>query len=131
MPDQQTGRNDAHFHWQEGMKFAHEGIKSVMLLNGVSTVSVLTFIGNTYDGDDKLVYAMMCFALGSFFGPVSFLFAYLSQLQYGNGTFTSAAKFHWGTYFCIVFGLILFLAGVVLAGKSFTQLGQSFIYLEG
>lgn len=106
------------------MKFAHEGIKSLMLLNGAATISVLTFIGNTRDGDDRLVYAMFCFALGALFGPVSFLFAYLTQLQYGNGNFGAASKLHRATYFCIFVGICLFLAGVVLAGLSFIQLGQ-------
>ncbi len=106
------------------MKFAHEGIKPMMLLNGVATISILTFIGNAKDGDDRLVYSMFCFALGALLGPISFLFAYLMQLQYGNDSFGPAWKFHSATYVCIFAGIILFLAGVVLAGCSFIQIEQ-------
>ncbi|MDA7427539.1 hypothetical protein PGB28_03640 [Primorskyibacter aestuariivivens] len=106
------------------MKYAHEGIKSLMLLNGVSTISVLTFVGNTSNGDDVLVYAMFCFALGALSGPMAFLFAYLTQLQYGNENFDLALRFHNSTYACIAFGVVLFLFGIALAGCSFIQLGQ-------
>ncbi|WP_132949877.1 hypothetical protein [Rhodovulum bhavnagarense] len=125
MLDQTTAENASRFHWHEGMKFAHEGIKSLMLLNGASTVSVLTFVGNTNEGDDRLVYAMACFALGALCGPVSFLFAYLTQLQYGNDNFGAAWKHHWATYLFIFSGICLFLCGVALAGLSFLQLEQA------
>ena len=116
--------DESKFHWQEGMRFVHEGIKSLMLLNGAATISILTFIGNTNDGDDKLVYSMFFFALGALSGPISFLFAYLTQLQYGNGDFVAAWKLHRWTYFCIFVGVSFFLLGVFVAGLSFIQLGQ-------
>jgi hypothetical protein len=110
------------FHWGEGLKFATEGIKGFFLLNGAAAISILTFIGNANNGDDKLVYAMFCFALGALIGPVSFLFAYLTQLQYGNQNFTSALRYHNVTYASIILGMLFFLAGVVLAGYSFIQI---------
>ena len=106
------------------MKFAHEGIKSLMLLNGAATISVLTFIGNTNDRDVSLVYAMFCFAIGSLCGPIAYLLAYLTQLNYGKENNGPAWNFHRVTYFCIGVGVCLFIAGVVLAGLSFIEHGQ-------
>lgn len=112
------------FHWAEGIKFANEGIKGFFLLNGAATIAILSFIGNTQSGDDRLVWAMFCFALGALFAPIAFSFAYLTQLKYGNSSFSVALKFHWTTYLCILAAMLLFLAGVALAGCAFLELNQ-------
>lgn len=65
------------YHWTEGMKFAHEGIKTLFLLNGAATVSILTFIGNTRTDATNLAYPLICYAFGAATGPLAFLFAYL------------------------------------------------------
>lgn len=104
------------FHWAEGIKYASEAIKTLFLLNGAATVSILTFIGNAGVGDNKLVYATFCFALGAFMGPVAYTVAYLTQLQYGNNRYGAAGKFHQKTYLVIAFGCLLFLAGIIFAG---------------
>ena len=106
----------AKFHWGEGLKYVTEGIKAFFLLNGAATISVLTFLGNSRNGDDRLVYSMICFALGAVMGPIAFLFAYLTQLQYGNQNHAPAWRFHIATYVSIVAGIIFFLVGLVLAG---------------
>ncbi len=54
--------DNSRYHWTEGMKFAHEGIKTLCLPNGAATVSVLTFIGDTKSDVSNLhthSYAML------------------------------------------------------------------------
>ena len=121
---------ETKFHWAEGMKYALEGIKTLFLLNGAATVSILTFIGNTKDNSDQLIYSMICFAFGAATGPVSLFLAYLAQLKYGNAAmnysdsdigWSEASKLHNWTYVSIGVGLFLFLLGVILAGCSLKQ----------
>ena len=107
--------DQAKFHWGEGLKYVTEGIKAFVLLNGAATISMLTFLGNARNSDDKLVYSMLCFAVGALMGPIAFLFAYLTQLQYGNQSHERAWQFHRLTYLSIIGGIIFFLIGVVFA----------------
>jgi len=113
------------FHWGEGLKYVSEGIKGLFLLNGAATIAILTFIGNASNGDDRLVYAMFFFSIGALMGPVSFFFAYLTQLQYGNLSHSGAWRFHRATYLCILIGIAVFLAGVYFAGISFIQIDKA------
>ncbi|MGC1429370.1 MAG: hypothetical protein WA822_12330 [Albidovulum sp.] len=103
------------FHWGEGLKYVTEGIKAFFLLNGAATISMLTFLGNARNGDDKLVYSMACFAIGALMGSVAFMFAYLTQLEYGNDHQVEAWRFHRATYGSVVVGILLFLVGVGFA----------------
>ena len=99
--------NDASkFHWAEGMRYAHEAIKLLFVLNGASAVAILTFIGNAKIYSDAFILSMIFFALGSVAGISSMLLAYLTQLQYGNAechdtnkaakstTWNTAQKYH-------------------------------------
>ena len=117
--------DETKFHWSEGMKFALEGIKTLFLLNGAATVSILTFIGNTNAESDELVYSMIFFAVGALTGPPAFFCAYLTQLNYGNSVrsqtvadslWASASRLHFAAYALVVLGMGLFLLGVVIAG---------------
>ena len=117
---------ETKFQWAEGMKYALEGIKAIFVLNGAATVSILTFVGNTKTKSDFLVYAMIFFAIGTLTGPVSFCFAYLTQLTYGNsfrsgGNRTSGNKFHYLTYFAVVCGMLFFICGIAFAGFGFLE----------
>lgn len=130
---------ETKFHWAEGMKYALEGMKSLLILNGAATLSVLTFVGNSKrseDGNiylfqtDILVYSMVCFALGAVTGPIVLFLAYITQLQYGNsgrnlfdvkGYWTKGVLWHYLAYAVFVGGILLFLGGVVLAGCAFKQ----------
>jgi hypothetical protein len=75
---------DAKWHWGEGTEYAIEGDKSILILNGAASVSVLTFIGNMKLHPDYLIYAMISFAVGALFSVLIFVFAYAAQLSYGN-----------------------------------------------
>ena len=124
-PSEKSDLSDAaRFHWAEGMKYVAEGLRALFLLNGAATISVLTFIGNTNAGDDRLVYSMFSFALAALFGPISFIFSYLTQLNYGNRNTSSAWKFHNWTYCCIGISILLFLVGVIFAGLAFLEIGS-------
>jgi uncharacterized protein YqgC (DUF456 family) len=116
--------DDARWHWGEGMKYALEGIKTLFFLNGAASVSILTFIGNMNAHSECLVYSMVCFAFGAASTTLTMLFAYLTQLQYGNSYHGRAKWWHYGTYACAILGLFLFLAGVVLAARGLLRLPQ-------
>lgn len=97
------------------MKFVAEGIKGIFLLNGAATIAVLSFVGNTQLNSRFLVFAMIVYSLGAMIGPVSFLFAYLTQLRYGNGQFDAAWTMHKWTYLFVGLGIILFVIATALA----------------
>ena len=52
MSDKNPASHDEHqkWHWAEGNKYAIEGIKTLLLLNGGSAVALLAFIGNWKEG---------------------------------------------------------------------------------
>jgi hypothetical protein len=112
---------DAKFHWQEGMKYVAEALKGSLLLNGAAAVSTLTFLGNSKSGDDRLVFAMVFFAFGAVLSPVSFAFAYLTQLQYGNSNHDVAVRLHWATYVVFLLALVSFGSGVCFAARAFLE----------
>jgi hypothetical protein len=114
--------DDSKFHWAEGMKYVAEALKGALLLNGAAAVSTLTFLGNSNLADDRLVYAMIFFALGAVFSPISFAFAYVTQLQYGNSNHSAARIFHWLTYLSFLIAILLFGSGVCFAARAFLAL---------
>jgi hypothetical protein len=102
------------------MKHVVEGIKSVFLLNGATSISMLTFMGNTKIATGQLIIGLLSFSLGALSGPIAFFFAYLTQLQYGNaarsgGSWGTASKFHNATYATVAIGMILFIVGIAFA----------------
>jgi hypothetical protein len=114
--------DNSTWHWGEGMKYALEGFKTILILNGAASVSILTFIGNMKVHSKPLVYSMVCFACGAASAALTFLFAYLTQLHYGNSDHQSALKWHYSTYACTLLGLLLFLLGVLFAAYGLLQL---------
>jgi len=113
---------DAKWHWGEGMKYALEGIKTIFIVNGAASVSILTFIGNMKAHSRLLVFSMVCFAFGAASAVFTMLCAYLAQLYYGNSHHRRATSWHYGTYACGIAGLFLFLAGVLLVAFGLLQL---------
>ena len=116
--------DEAKWHWAEGMKFALEGVKLLFILNGAASVSILTFIGNMRAGSLQLVWAMLCFALGAGSTVPAMIFAYLTQLQYGNASqnqaegmllWREAGKRHYAAYAFMLLGLLCFVVGAILA----------------
>jgi hypothetical protein len=125
---------DAKWHWGEGMKYALEGIKMIYIINGAAALSVLTFVGNIKLHSGYLVSAMLVFSFGTLSGAPSMLFAYLTQLYYGNSDALTndqelsrrqrmlASRWHICTYVSVIVGLLLFLTGASLAAHGLYQL---------
>jgi hypothetical protein len=111
--------DDSKFQWAEGMKYGAEALKGSLLLNGAAAVSTLTFLGNAKSADDRLVYAMILFAVGAVFSPLSFASAYYTQLQYGNFNHSAAAIFHWLTFIFFFLAIVSFGSGVYFAARAF------------
>jgi hypothetical protein len=65
----------SEWHWQQGTKFAIEGIKTSLLLNGAAAIALMTF-ANAHQVSASLIRAIAVFAMGaavssSFFCGVS------------------------------------------------------------
>jgi hypothetical protein len=67
-----------------GATYAREAGKSLVLINGVAAISVLTFIGNHPVKSFGIVRAIIMFFSGSLVGVVFFGTAFAAQLSYGN-----------------------------------------------
>jgi hypothetical protein len=116
--------SEARWHWAEGIKFALEGVKLLFILNGAASVSILTFIGHMRSGSGFLVGSLIAFAIGAASVIPAMVFAYLTQLHYGNAahstpysvsTWRSAVRFHYWAYAFMGLGLLCFLIGSGLA----------------
>lgn len=118
--------DSSKFHWEQGNKNAIEGIKLLFILNGASAVAILTFVGNAKMYSDAFVFSMVFFALGAVTGIVTMIFAYLTNLHYGNAEASSAPnaretaggtalKWHNATYVCAGLGILFFMFGVGFA----------------
>jgi hypothetical protein len=121
---------EAKWHWAEGMKYAIEGIKLLFVLNGAACVSILTFIGNVRTGSGLLIWSMVSFGMGAAMTAPTMIFAYLTQLYYGNasigeendpGVWRGAVRCHYTAYIFMALSLLFFLAGVGLAASRLTR----------
>jgi hypothetical protein len=124
MPSATHPSDDAKWHWGEGNKYAIEGVKSMLILNGAASVSVLTFIGSMKPKlhPGYLIFSMVSFALGALFAVLIFVSAYLTQLFYGNDRWSLARKLHISTYLVLILSVASFVGGIGLAAKGFFQL---------
>lgn len=128
-----SSSDEAKWHWAEGMKYALEGIKLLFVLNGAAAVSILTFVGNAKAGSNLLVSAMLCFAFGAATTVVVMLFAYFTQLNYGNASldqsaaqplWEAAVRKHNRAYLFIGLSLLCFLVGVCLAAGGLMHVSR-------
>jgi hypothetical protein len=105
---------DAQWHWQEGNKYALEGIKTLVLLNGGAAVALLTFLGNKGIGQSvpSLAWTLVSFGLGTMLGASTFVCAYLAQLQYGARRHESASFWHHMGYVAVGVSMLSFLVGL-------------------
>src|SRR5262249_21037808 len=105
--------DDTKWHWQEGNKYAVEGIKTLLLLNGAPALGLLTFAGG-HPGV-SVGFPLLCFGLGALFAGLVFIFAYTTQLYYGNKNWPRANIFHTVTYILILASVIGFVGGLFSA----------------
>jgi hypothetical protein len=122
---------EAKWHWAEGMKFALEGVKLLFILNGAASVSILTFIGNMRVGSSQLVWALLSFAFGAAATVPAMIFAYLTQLHYGNASqdqmhgeelWHSAGRRHYAAYAFMLLGILCFVVGAIFAACGLIHL---------
>jgi hypothetical protein len=73
----------SEWHWEQGTKFAIEGIKTSLLLNGAAAIALMTF-ANTHTVSGGVKCAISLFALGAMFSTIAFVAAYITQLKFGN-----------------------------------------------
>jgi hypothetical protein len=113
---------ETKFHWSEGMKYAADGIKSFFFLNGAAAISILTFVGNTTHSDTEsryLAWGLLFYAVGAVMASSAYMFAYLTELNYGNRNEKGAGLFHKATYAVIFFSFVFFAIGTGLASFAF------------
>jgi hypothetical protein len=72
------------WHWEQGNKYAVEGIKTTLLLNGTAAIALMTFATNTQRFSSLLLCPLLSFAGGAMFSVFAFVAAYMAQLVYGN-----------------------------------------------
>jgi hypothetical protein len=116
-----TENDERKWHWQEGNKYAIEGIKTLLLLNGGAAVALLAFIGNweTTSGPRPLIgSALVCFGVGAFFAALGFIGAYLTQLNYGSNKWPVGQRWHIATYLPVLVSALAFCAGLFFAWRN-------------
>lgn len=111
---------DAQWHLEQGIKFAHEGIKVLLALNGGAAIAILTFAGHAKGllAINRIGYALLSFGAGALFAGIVFVTAYLTQLSYGNSNWPRALPFHYLSYGVVVLSIISFIAGLNFAYNS-------------
>ena len=117
-------------HWTEGHKYAVEGIKVLLALNGGAAVAVLTFAGHVPDlRTAGMRNAILAFGIGALISAFAFLCGYLASLAYGNRETTTdpasgaryniqALAWHYVGYALFFLAAALFVAGLVIAACS-------------
>lgn len=112
---------DQEWHWGEGTKYAIEGMKALLLLNGGAAIALLTFIGNRAPAAAvKPIIAaavgnsLLSFGVGTVSAASVFILAYLTQLHYGNAS-ASAPWWHYVTYVLVVAAVAGFIIGICFA----------------
>ncbi len=111
--------DDQKFHWDKGMEFVADGIKALFILNGGASVALLTFLGSKTEFSALLVFSLPLFALGALSACFCYVFAYLTQLQYGNGNFGSDNRWHLRTYWAVGASVFFFAIGMLVATLGF------------
>jgi hypothetical protein len=114
---------NAKWHWAEGNKYALEAAKAILLVNGAAAIATLTFIGNLkLQPTPALIWSMVIFAVAAVASAQLFVFAYFTQLYYGNDKQKWAVRWHTGTYILLLIIVVLFISGIACAAHGFFSL---------
>jgi hypothetical protein len=109
---------EQRWHWEQGVKFAIEGIKALILINGVAAISILTFLG--HHGTLKLFLAkiklgMIFFSFGVLSATICFILSYVVQLKYGNNFISKIPRvIHTLVYIFVFLSIVFFVCGIIL-----------------
>lgn len=119
---------ERQWHWGEGNKYALECMKAVLLLNGGGALALLTFFGGrpralTTVPSEAIGDALFSFGVGAIGSVLLFLFAYLTQLHYGNeGTQIRPGRqaiiWHNLAYVAVLIAVGGFIVGIWFARKA-------------
>lgn len=112
---------EQRYHWSEGNKYALEAMKSLLWLNGGSAAALLTLFGGTRPRQitSYFGYSITSFAVGAAFSVGLFVWAYATQLHYGNKGITKTGQWiHRGVYIVLVGALGGFLCGLGFAYEA-------------
>jgi hypothetical protein len=117
--------HDAKWHWEQGNRYAVEGIKTLLLLNGGAALALLAFEGNKAKVEhaaDQIATlvgnSMMSFGVGALAAALGFMVAYLTQLQYGNNKWKFASMLHSCAYGVLLISIFGFIAGLYFARRA-------------
>jgi hypothetical protein len=111
------------YHWSEGNKYALEAMKALLWLNGGSAAALLTLFGGARP---RLVTpdfgrSILSFAVGAALSVILFVWAYATQLHYGNKGITKLGQWiHSGAYVVLLGALAGFLCGLWFAYHAIT-----------
>jgi len=112
------------WHWEHGNRYAIEGLKVLLLLNGGAAIALLTFLGHSPDEKKALVgIALTAFAVGAALATMIFLTAYLAHFFYGNNNRDLAVKCHFASYAIFLLSMASFILGVASAYYSIAANG--------
>ena len=122
------------YNLSEAFNLARDALKSLILVNGGAVVALLTFYGSlikddfdNFEGAKCFAFAgLACFAGGLVCAILASIFAYLTQLMWGQAIDdsletqreASAERYH-----VIAMGIAVLSAGAFAAGAVLTGLG--------
>ncbi|MPZ59025.1 MAG: hypothetical protein GEU91_21565 [Rhizobiales bacterium] len=82
------------FNIREGIEFARQGLRTLILINGGAAVALLAFLSRSNEGgfdiNAGLRWSLVTFALGTLTATGAYLAAYLSQLYFAEQNVTGA-----------------------------------------
>ncbi len=115
--------NDAAFkHWQDGNKYAAEGMRLCFYANASAVTALLAFVEKRND-PVYLPLALIMFAAGAVFSIFLHFCAYFTQLGYGNRESGKKSPnpilWHIISYVSFVLSLLLFIGGIVFSSVYF------------
>jgi hypothetical protein len=123
----------SHWHWEQGTKYAVEGIKTTLLLNGAAAIALMTF-ATTNEFSFLLPLPLLSFVGGAALSAFAFFAAYKTQLEYGNAhrhaadTVQYQEKWKQGEFWnrvaltAMLVSVAVFLVGITLAAIVLPQL---------
>ncbi|WP_040301209.1 hypothetical protein [Afipia clevelandensis] len=121
-------REETRWHWEEGTKYAIEGMKTLLTLNGGAAVALLAFWGGARTALSPaakaasvapIESALWYFGVGALIAAFVFAFAYFTQLLYGNNWWRTAQWMHHFTYLLFLGSAVSFFPGVRMASVAF------------
>ena len=113
------------WHWEQGIKYATESIKTTLLLNGAAAIALMTF-ANARKFSGALHTPLVLFAVGAMLSAIAFVVAYLCQVEYGNAdqdrSWKKGQRLNRAAVIIVVLSVFAFLAGIGLTGVALPKL---------